>query len=88
MRFIVDIYRFVILGGIGLAIVGIVYVAMKLFASDQIDPRYGLVALLVGAIVLLMVVMALGVTATIISIHDRHQEIVEELRALNQQREA
>ena len=80
MRFIVDLYRYVILGVLAVLIIGLVFGLIKLSALDSsVYPLIGLYA--VGGIgLLLSIVMLLGLTATFISIHDRHVELVEELR--------
>ena len=84
MRFIVDIYRYVILGVIAAATVSIVFVAMELGTAPQLHPQFGWYFLLGGSFLLLCLVMLLGITATFISIHDRHIELVEQLRRMNE----
>ena len=83
MRFIVDFYRYVILGGIGLSITFIVFVALQLLNNDV---PFGLTSLWLGvaAFVLAIFVMSLGITATFISMHDRHADLVREVRALRE----
>ena len=80
MRFIVDLYRYIILGILALLIIGLVFGIIKLTTIDSsLYPLAGLYA--VGGVgVLLSIVMLLGLTATFISIHDRHVELVEEIR--------
>jgi hypothetical protein len=82
MRFIVDFYRWVILGSIGLSITLIVFVALKLGTSET--GALGLTGawLLGGGLVLAFFVMSLGITATFISMHDRHADLVGEVKAL------
>ena len=84
MRFIVDFYRYVILGGIGLSITFIVFVALQLWSSDV--GAFGLTGVWLGvaAFVLAIFVMSLGITATFISMHDRHADLVGEVRALRE----
>ena len=79
MRFIVDLYRHVILGGIALAIILLVYGTLKVATSSD---AYGVLVFVYGGLALIAVIMALGMTATFISIHDRHAELVDELRAI------
>ena len=80
MRFIVDLYRYIIFAALAVMIIGIVFGLMKLSSIDSsLYPLIGLYA--VGGIGLLIsVVMLLGLTATFISVHDRHVELVEEIR--------
>ena len=80
MRFIVDLYRYIILGILALLIIGLVFGIIKLTTIDSsLYPLAGLYA--VGGVgVLISIVMLLGLTATFISIHDRHVELVEEIR--------
>ena len=83
MRFIVDFYRYVILAGIALMIVGVVYVALELSASDSPLASYSSGAWLAfGILAIALWIMSLGMVATFISLHDRHAEIVQEIRAL------
>jgi hypothetical protein len=82
MRFIVDFYRYVILAGIGLMIVGVIYGALLLATQQSSISNVSGPALVLGILGIGLVVMSLGITATFISVHDRHAEIVDELRAL------
>ena len=85
MRFIVDLYRYIIFAALALLIIGTVYVVLELGrASGFNSPMFA--GYIGGAIALfVIVVLSLGIMATFISIHDRHVEIVDELRALREQ---
>lgn len=82
MRFIVDLYRYVIL-----AFCGIITIAAALLVFAALDPAsplrateatpYALLAVF-GLIILL--ILSLGAIATLISIHDRHAEIANAAR--------
>ncbi|QKR99208.1 hypothetical protein F9288_05735 [Sphingomonas sp. CL5.1] len=80
MRFIVDLYRYLIFAILAVMIVGAVYGLLKLSQlPTEIAPLMMLYGL--GAISLFVgLIMMLGLTATFISIHDRHCELVEEIR--------
>ena len=83
MRFIVDFYRYVILAGIGFMIIGVIYLALEFNSSESSLASYatgGWLAL--GILAIALWVMSLGMVATFISLHDRHAEIAEEIRAL------
>jgi hypothetical protein len=82
MRFIVDFYRYVILAGIALMIVGLIYGTLVLATQRSEISQFSAPMLFIGVLVIGLVVMSLGMTATFISVHDRHAEIVDELRAL------
>ena len=76
MRFIVDIYRVLILACFGVMIA--IATLLVLSMGDLPDPLQGLG---LGAIILLMIVMVIGVgtLAILFSIHDRHVEVAEDL---------
>lgn len=82
MRFIVDLYRYIVFAALGLLIVLTVYGVLEAGRLGGFDnPMFG--AYVAGAIALfVVVVLSLGMMATFISIRDRHVEIVDELRAL------
>lgn len=81
MRLIVDLYRYIVIGTLGLLIVGAVFSGLQLAALQPTGASY-LAFYVFGAIVLIaLAIVALGITATIISIHDRHEELVKEVRA-------
>ena len=81
MRLIVDLYRYIVIGTLGLLIAGAVFGGLQLAVLPPTGAPY-LAFYVLGAIVLIAsVIMALGITATIISIHDQHEKLVEEVRA-------
>lgn len=88
MRFIVDFYRYVILAGIALMIIAVVFLGLEIAAQDSPLAEYSWTFVAVGALVIAIYVMTLGMTATFISVHDRHAEIVDELRALREHMES
>lgn len=85
MRFIVDLYRYIILGTLAVLIIGMVFGLLKLSTFDStLYPFLGFYA--AGAVLLLLsIIIMLGVTATFISIHDRHAELVDEIRQWREQ---
>ena len=87
MRFIVDFYRFVILAGIALMIIGLVYVGLELASQNSAVSNLSAPWMILGSLAIGLYVMTLGMTATFISLHDRHAEIVDELRALREHME-
>jgi hypothetical protein len=84
MRFIVDFYRYVILAGIGAMIIAVVYIALELASQESFLSQLSGVWLALGMLGIALYVMTLGMTATFISVHDRHAEIADELRALRE----
>lgn len=81
MRAVVDLYRYILLGTLGLLIVGIVFGGLELTQLTAVGTPF-LVFYVLGAIsVIVLAIIGLGITATIISIHDRHAELVDEIRA-------
>ena len=79
MRFIVDLYRYIIYGFCAFTLIVIALVAMQVADRSSIlgAPLTG--AILIGLVgVLGMFVLGLGATAILVSMHDRHVELVEE----------
>jgi hypothetical protein len=68
-------------------IIGLIY-GVLVIATDksQLAGLSGPI-LILGVLAIGAVVMSLGMTATFISVHDRHAEIVDELRAVRTQLE-
>jgi sensor histidine kinase regulating citrate/malate metabolism len=79
MRFLVDLYRYIIFLFCAFALIG-----AALIALSAADHSTALGAALTGwmlfAVIAALVVMVLGLggTAILVSIHDRHVELVEE----------
>jgi len=84
MRFIVDLYRYIVFIALAAAIIvtvfGLLEVSKLTDGNSQATGLY--VAGFLAALVVL--ILALGITATFISIHDRHAELVDELRGLRE----
>lgn len=81
MRFIVDLYRYLIFGILAVLIIGVVFGGLQLGASAAI-PQWVLGIYVAGGLaVAVVLIMLIGLTATIISIHDRHVELVEAIHA-------
>lgn len=81
MRFIVDLYRYLIFGILAVLIIGVVFGGLQLGASANI-PQWVLGIYVAGGLaVAAVLIMLIGLTATIISIHDRHVELVEAIHA-------
>lgn len=78
MRFIVDLYRYIIVAFCGVAVVG---GAVLLFAG--LDPdgplagAYPAWAIAVAAVVAIMFVLSIGGLALLISLHDRHAALAD-----------
>lgn len=87
MRFIVDFYRYVILAGIALMIIGLIYGTLRIATDHSELSNLSGSVLALGVLAIGLIVMSLGMTATFISVHDRHAEIVDELRAMRTEME-
>lgn len=83
MRFIVDLYRLLILLGLAATIIAFVYVCLKVATMPELGSDVAIDFAAVAILLLMLMVIGLGLTATIISIHDRHSELVDEVRNLN-----
>lgn len=84
MRFIVDLYRYVIFAISALALIGI---ALLVFAAlDPTGPLIGFTGptLLLAAGLSVFLILNLGLAAALISIHDRHVELVEATETVSQ----
>jgi hypothetical protein len=77
MRFLVDLYRMIVLGALALALVGGSYLVFMLAFEGDTSPELSIFAIagLVAAAV--WVVLAIGLIATFISIHDRLVELAD-----------
>lgn len=83
MRFIVDLYRIIILGGFGVVIIAVVFGFLKLSSGRFAGTDASIYFALGASAVILLMIIGLGITATFISMHDRHAELVDELKQLN-----
>lgn len=77
MRFIVDLYRYIIVGFCGVAIIALAFAFFTLI--DQSGPAGSYpawsIAATLGAAVLM--ILSIGGLAIIVSLHDRHAELTE-----------
>ncbi len=86
MRFIVEVYRYLLL-----AVCGLTIIAAALLAFAAVDPSGPLSeqfrgsVLLIAAGLLLLLILNLGVVAVLISIHDRHAEIADHASTISAQ---
>jgi hypothetical protein len=85
MRFIVDIYRYIILAFCGAIVIGGTLLLLAVFDQRHQFPSSVpplALALVFGGLAFL--VLNLGGIAIFMSIHDRHAELVEELGQTNE----
>ena len=80
MRFIVDFYRYAILAALGLIIAGFAFLILSLSGSDGFGEYSVATIFVTGAGLIGFIGISLGLVATFISIHDRHAELVEEVK--------
>jgi len=82
MRFIVDIFRYVIFAVCGLAIIGgVLLILLVATSSGGLNITTGVMLAVVGG--LLFLVLNVGGIAVIVSMNDRYAEMVSEARQLN-----
>lgn len=79
MRFIVDLFRYLIIGFCGLVLIGVTYAIVTAANSGILDTATGVLWVAGGAITIASMILALGFVAIAISIHDRHAELVREV---------
>ena len=82
MRFIVDLFRYIIFAFCGLMIIAAVLIALNLGSVETGSWPAGLVIAAIF-VVFGLVVLNLGGIAILVSMHDRHAELVEEAVELN-----
>lgn len=72
-----------VLASLGLMIIGLVFFFLQLATFGSPWPELPAAAILVvGAVSVVGVIAVLGMAATFVSLHDRHQELVAEVRKL------
>lgn len=76
MRFIVDLYRVILIAALAGALIFGTYLVVVAFGAGD-NGMLGGVALFTLITVAIMVVLGIGVTAAFVSIHDRIAEISE-----------
>ena len=84
MRFIVDLFRYLIVGFCGLALIGATLIVLA--ALDRGSPLAGPLSgpsIVIAAAGLVVIVLNLGAVAILVSIHDRHAEIAASADALD-----
>ena len=87
MRFIVDFYRYAILAFFALVVAAFVLLFIALVNGGSAPTETILPVAVAGLAVLTLMTLSVGLIATFISIHDRHIELVEELRLMREQLE-
>lgn len=75
MRFLVDLYRVIVLGALALALIGGSYLVFTVAFEGDAPAELGIVAIAGLVAAAIWVVLAIGLIATFISIHDRLVEL-------------
>lgn len=89
MQSIVGALRWMILIVLGVIIFAVVLFAMEYFVgSGTLPPAISGLGLIGALLILIFFILSVGMVATVISIHDRHAEIAEELRLMRELYEA
>lgn len=82
MRFLVELYRYLIIFFCGVVLILTAYGLTAGFESGLFDSDLGYYWVFGSIISLITLVLILGLVAIIISIHDRHVELVEALNRI------
>lgn len=82
LRFIVDLFRYLIIGFCGLVLIGLTYAIVAGAGSELFGAAARPLWILVAMIVVISMILALGFVAVAISIHDRHAELVREVERI------
>jgi uncharacterized membrane protein len=85
MRFIVDLYKLIIYAVLAFIIITAVVGILELIRMGGASAFAMGMYLFAGVVGFVSLVVGLGILATFISIHDRHAELVEELKELRLQ---
>ena len=87
MRFIVELYRLLILAILALAIISASFIIFKVAQNPDLTSgasAYVMVAVFTAAI---FVILSIGITATFISMHDRLESIAKSVAAITESAE-
>ena len=84
MRFIVDLYRYIILAVLALLIAGFAFFVLSLGGNSGYDDASLATIIIAGLAFAGILGVSLGLVATFISIHDRHIELVNEVKLMRQ----
>ncbi|ODP37084.1 hypothetical protein [Sphingomonas turrisvirgatae] len=83
MRFVVDLYRYILLTLVGLVIIGLLLLTFAAFdPNGPFQGEYATPVMLGAFTMALFLVLSVGGLAIIISIHDRHAEIADSISEL------
>ncbi len=82
MRFLVDLYRYLIIAICGLVLIGLTYGIVIGIGSGLFDTATGPLWIFGAVIIVVSMILGLGLVAIAISIHDRHAELVNEIERI------
>lgn len=82
MRFIVDLYKYIIFAMCGLVVIGVSLVIIFTLDNTIQIRSYTPIVLISSVSFVILVVLALGGTAMLVSLHERHAEMAEALERL------
>jgi hypothetical protein len=84
MRFIIDLYRYLIFAFCAVIIIsGTLLIVAVLDQSNSVNSYMTTTVVLTAVIAFAVLILNLGGIATLISFHDRHADLVEELEQTN-----
>ena len=84
MRFIVDFYRYAILAVFALIIAAFAFLVLSLWNNPDFADEAVVTAAIVAVGSVGLLGVSVGLIATFISIHDRHIELVEEVKLMRE----
>ena len=82
MRFIVELYRVLVIGMLALAIIAASYIFFRVIQAPEMATGTGIYVLIACFTVAVFVILSMGITATFISIHDRLEDIANSAQTL------
>jgi hypothetical protein len=85
VRFIVDLYRYIVFAVLAVLIIGCVFAGLEINQLTGPQSPYMAFYVISAVAVAIGAIIGLGITATFISIHDRHAELVDEIRIWREQ---
>ena len=80
MRFIVEIYRMLILISLAFAIIVSSYTVFEVIQAPELPSGTGALVVVAALTAAIFIIVSLGITATFISMHDRLEELADESR--------
>jgi len=87
MRFIVELYRLLVLALLAIGLIAASYLVSRILMSPEASAGTSGLAIVAVVTAAAFLILAIGITATFISIHDRIEELSQSVQTLVAQHE-